>query len=232
MAFNPLVNKYVSLVETRPDALLSVKGNVIEKEQLESYRIKRSQYKTVQCEIGSGSGGHLLEAAQRDPDTLFVGFELRYKRAYRTVEKAQERGLENIYVFRADARLIESIFKPGEVNNFYVYFPDPWDRKKWKKHRILQEEFISQCHNLLSPGGSLSYKTDHRQYFQETAALINDKFSGADAFVQTAYSEDLHNSPYAGGNIITEFESLFKSKGLPVYFLKIEKIGSSPVDSV
>ena len=52
-----------------------------------------AKYEGIFCELGSGSGMHLIDRAEQSPDFAFVGFEIRYKRSVRTIEKAVERGI-------------------------------------------------------------------------------------------------------------------------------------------
>lgn len=232
MALDPSINRYVSLVDSIPALLANSQGEGLTEADIAPCRERIRCATKIYCELGSGSGGHLIECAARDPEALFVGFELRYKRAYRTAEKALQRNLSNIFVFRANALELTRVFRQGELDGVYVNFPDPWDRKKWKKHRLLNPGMLHTLHQLLSPGGFISYKSDHKGYFFDTMELLQEQFFASGLFRMRAYSEDFHCSGYADGSPRSEFEKLFKSKGCPVYYVKIEKIGNSPINPV
>jgi tRNA (guanine-N7-)-methyltransferase len=54
----------------------------------------------------------------------------------------------------------------------HVYFPDPWWKKRHKKRRVMNEQFLADVERTLLPGGRLHFWTDVEEYFQTTLALI------------------------------------------------------------
>lgn len=221
MPFNLLSNPFVALVDTKPDLIL--RGNRKEglfKESKARLTEALAQYKNVCVEVGCGSGGHLIERAFRTPDTLFIGFELRFKRVFRTAEKAEERRLKNVLVIQHDASQIDTIFGAGSLTGLYILFPDPWEKRRWRKHRILSDLFLSSAAKLLKPGGVLHYKTDHREYFEETVKRLG----AIKEFSLLRLSRDLHRDPQQTDNIESEFEKLFKSKQLPVFLCEVGRV--------
>ena len=202
-----------------PVSIVAGESQSISKENAERLRLQTDAFDKVFLEFGSGSGAHLIEQAARNPASAFVGFELRYKRAFRTAEKAAERGLPNLFVARTTALVVTDIYPAESVAGVYVNFPDPWDKKKWKKHRLLNPDFLQVIHSLLSQDGFLSYKTDHEEYYDATSSLMQS----SELFSIDQESRDLHQSAFSGENILTEFENLFISKGLPTYYLRAVK---------
>lgn len=167
----------------------------------------------VFCELGSGSGMHLIERAALKARAQFFGFELRYKRSVRTLEKAVERKIENLFVLRVDAGAVGQVFAPGSLQGVYVNFPDPWDKHKKTKKRMLSAQQLAVLRELLVPGGFVAFKTDHEQYYEWVLAE-----AGASGVFDIAWrSRDLHSSEYREQNVETEFEKLFLSQGLPIY---------------
>ena len=172
------------------------------------------------CELGSGSGRHLIKQAQLDPGNLYIGIELRYKRAYRTIQKAVNKNVDNLLVLRTNASNLEHLFSLGSLNGIYINFPDPWEKRKVRKHRLVSEAFLDVTFGLLRPGGFISFKTDHKEYYQSFFDLL----SGDSRFCLRSQTEDLYNSQYVGDNIETEFECLFRSQNLPICFLLAHKL--------
>lgn len=215
-------NQYIDLVESKTDRIVSLTSPLPRPEQREQVHAWLRGYERVICEIGSGSGGHLIERAAQDPKAAYIGFELRFKRAFRTVEKAERRGVANLFLIRADAVSLPNFFDAGSLAGVYVNFPDPWAKAKWKKNRILNPGFLAEIGELLGHGGFLSYKTDHREYFEETLATLQKM----PIFTLAKVTRDLHHSEFLEGNIPTEFENLFLSQGLPIHSLHAIKLGS------
>lgn len=210
-------NIYVAKVGNFPGRLFPWEYPDQEREAVRELA-KRSQRLFV--ELGSGSGGHMLARAELTPDATWIGFELRYKRAVRTLEKAQARSLERVHVVRADGRRPQEFFAPHSLDGFYVNFPDPWAKSRWEKHRMLCAELLSSVAVVLKPGAFLAVKTDHegayRDFFADAQVMVEKGF-----FEIAEVSEDLHKSSYVSENVLTEFERLFLYKQLPIYYLRL-----------
>jgi tRNA (guanine-N7-)-methyltransferase len=211
-------NQYIQLVATKPKVIVAEKDRETPAQSRDAVAKARQAFRGVYVEIGSGSGLHLLQVARQNPTILCVGLEIRFKRAFKTGEKAERLGLTNILVVRTDARYIGEIFTPGDVSAFFVNYPDPWDKRRWKKNRILNEEMVATMHTLLCTGGFIRYKTDHHEYFHSTTSLLKEP-----QWLLKKYSTDLLQSEWASDNIPTEFEYLFKSQNKPLCLLEVAK---------
>lgn len=211
-------NKYIQLVATKPEIIVAEKDRETPDQSRQAVAKARQAFSGIYVEIGSGSGLHLLELAKQNPAILCVGLEIRFKRAFKTGEKAERLGLSNVLVMRTDARYIGEIFDVAGVSAFFVNYPDPWDKRRWKKNRIVNEEMITTMHGLLCDGGFIRYKTDHHEYFHSTNALFT-----APDWQRMKYSTDLLQSPWANENIPTEFEHLFRSQNKPLCLLEVAK---------
>ena len=172
--------------------------------------------KYIYVEFGSGSGGHLIDLAESLPGAHCIGFEIRYKRAVRTIEKSVVRNINNTWILRTDGNNIDKVFDEASIDRIYVNFPDPWSRPREWKHRTLSERFLDKCSKLLKPSGQLWVKTDHEEYFRS----FLKKIKRDNRFTLLGVTEDLYSSEFISDNIVTEFESLFISQGLPIYHLR------------
>ncbi len=170
-------------------------------------------------ELGSGSGGHLVERAAQLPEAHFIGFELRFKRCFVTAKKAAQRGLDKVLVVRTDAKVFPTIISPGKVEGVYVNFPDPWDKSRWKKNRLLGPASLQSIAEILQTGGFLAFKTDHQEYFQS----VKDSLREMSNFFIEQETTNLYASEFLEGNIQTEFEKLFFYKNCPIGYLRCVK---------
>jgi tRNA (guanine-N(7)-)-methyltransferase len=228
MAFSPEVNPYVLKSDELPEHLANHQGRRAGawEASLASFLLLFAKYPRRCVELGSGSGAHLLGCAARDPACLHIGIEWRYKRAYRTVEKALRAGLENFFVFRGDfQKLLPDILPPQSLEGVSMHFPDPWEKKHWKKHRPLAKEFFLLLSNLIREKGYFSLKTDHAEYFESLLSLILKEPEIGQVFEIIELSRDLYASDYLASNIPTEFEGLFLSKNLPIFYLRLGRKG-------
>ena len=92
-----------------------------------NFNAEISKYEKIICEFGSGSGQHLIELGRRNPDSAVIGFELRFKRIVRTIEKSDVQSIKNTFVICGYAQnSVEFIDSTDEI---YINFPDPWEKK-------------------------------------------------------------------------------------------------------
>ena len=131
----------------------------------------------VVLEIGSGKGRFLLSGALDQPEVNFIGIEksLHYHRVIR--DRVLKRGLRNIRLINHDAFLVlRDMLGDASIDEIHIYFPDPWPRKREQKRRIIRAEALREIQRVLVPGGSGIYVTDHRQYFEVAAPVIEQFF--------------------------------------------------------
>lgn len=116
-------------------------------------------------EIGCHYGHTLTDLAKDNPDILFAGIDITFKRVTMTAERATKLGLKNVLVVLANAHGLEELFHEGEANGFVTFFPDPWTKQKHAQNRLYAPKFCNAAHRILSNDGFLWLKTDQEPYF-------------------------------------------------------------------
>lgn len=198
------INPYLEKIFSIPDRLIDDS----DKNLANLIHEKSTNFKEIFVEPCSGSGAHLIELARTNPESFFVGFEKRYKRAFRTAEKSK--GLNNLLIIRGEVDL--SLFKDCSVSGVYLNFPDPWEKNQ--KNRVLNSAFINDLSRIMAPNGTFSFKTDHQGSFEAAKVALRGHFEVIDV-IEGASKEE--------SGIQTEFEGLFRSKNLPIYVLRVKK---------
>ena len=111
-----------------------------------------------------------------------------------------------------DAADLPEMFDRGEVDRIYLNFSDPWPKDRHARRRLPSREFLARYDQILRKDGWLEFKTDNRGLFD--FALEELEPAGWKA-QQVTY--DLHNDPeMSAGNVMTEYEEKFSSKGNPI----------------
>ena len=130
----------------------------------------------LEIEIGSGRGEFILDWAAQHPDRHFLAFEVKWKLMMRIAERAERRGLRNLWVSDDDARYdLPRLLAPGKVEVFHILFPDPWWKSKHQARRLFVPPFVRILASLLRPGGILRIATDVPDYAEHIRALIGDE---------------------------------------------------------
>lgn len=175
-------------------------------------------HKKLSIDIGCGNGEVLVDNAKKNKDIFYIGFELQYKEVYRTALKIERAGIKNALVARIDAALIPELIKKikSTVVEANIFFPDPWPKKRHRKHRIIKKSYIERLVGTMDKGARIKLKTDNDGYFLE----ILDVFKSLDNILSVeALSRDYAKSEYSKGEYITPFERIFLSQGLLINYL-------------
>jgi tRNA (guanine-N7-)-methyltransferase len=172
----------------------------------------------LDLEIGTGNGYHFAQRAASNSARLLLGIELKYKPLIQSIRRAVRAGASNARMARYNAALVHELFTEHEIDDVFIHFPDPWEKIRQQKHRLLQSEFLRRLWHVQKPGSLVEFKTDNQNYYDWAMKNI-----GASPYVIEAESRDLHNSICAESNFITHFEGLFLRQGLPIYFARLRK---------
>ncbi|MBO6113479.1 MAG: tRNA (guanosine(46)-N7)-methyltransferase TrmB [Lachnospiraceae bacterium] len=165
----------------------------------------------IHIEVGMGKGRFIMDMARLNPDINYVGIEKFSSVLIRAIEKQEIEKLPNLYFIRMEAEYLENVFDKGEVSYIYLNFSDPWPKDRHAKRRLTSVQFLERYKNILSNGGGVTFKTDNRPLFDFTIEQAD-----AAGWRKESVTYDLHNSPYAEGNVMTEYEERFSSMGNPI----------------
>ncbi len=179
---------------------------------------KANKKATLDLELGTGTGTHFAHYAQNNPDHCVIGIERKYKPLIQTIRRAVNAGCTNARGVRYHADFISDIFAKEELDNVFIHFPDPWVKKRKAKNRLIQPEFLEELYEMQKSGAFLEFKTDDKNYYKEALARFKkSKYKMID------YTEDLHNSPWAVGNVITQFERIFLNQDIKINYVLMMK---------
>jgi len=116
--------------------------------------------KPTHLDIGCGMGNFLLQSADNNRSENYLGIEVRkapveWIRSVIDGEKLSNCGVINYSVVNG-----LPFIEDGSIEKIYYFFPDPWFKKKHKKRRAFNIEFLEECYRVLSIGGILYLQTD------------------------------------------------------------------------
>lgn len=173
----------------------------------------------VVIEVGMGKGKFLMELAAANPDVNYVGIEMYSSVLLKAIQKRKGKDLPNLWFLRIDARALADVFAPGEVSRIYLNFSDPWPKDRHAKRRLTSPEFMAVYDKILKAHGTVEFKTDNRGLFDYSLESIPKA-----GWTITLQTFDLHHSPYAEGNVMTEYETKFSAEGKPICKLTAQRM--------
>jgi tRNA (guanine-N7-)-methyltransferase len=163
----------------------------------------------VEVEIGIGKGRFLLAAAALRPDVRHFGVEWANRYLKIAESRTGKRGLKNVRFIRCDANdLVRLAIPNASVRAYYVFYPDPWPKKRHHKRRFLKQENADQLARTLEPNGLLHVATDHDDYWEQIEPLF-DAHPEFDRLPEFGGPE----FPLPADGALTNFEAKYEVQG-------------------
>ncbi|MGB5612436.1 MAG: tRNA (guanosine(46)-N7)-methyltransferase TrmB [Sedimenticolaceae bacterium] len=127
----------------------------------------------VFLEIGFGNGESLAEMAHRHPERNYLGVEVHGPGVGHLLLKLQEYGCSNVRAIRHDAvEVLDHMLPAASLAGVYLFFPDPWHKRRHHKRRILQPAFLDRLERVIRPGGFFHAATDWQDYAEHMMDVI------------------------------------------------------------
>lgn len=167
----------------------------------------------LEVDVGCGKGRFLIARAQAHPATNFLGLDRLMKRLKLVDARIVRANLANVRLLHLDALyVVESLLPAAGVAAFYIFFPDPWPKRRHHRRRLFSPRFLDALDRALLPNGQVNVATDHADYFAEISKLLqrDPRFVEVPAF-QTSEEERTH------------FELTFLKTGAPIFRLSVRK---------
>jgi len=125
-------------------------------------------------EIGFGNGESLAEIARNHPGNDYLGIEVHRPGVGHLLQLIEEQGLTNLRVMSEDAvEILEKQIPDGSLDGLYLFFPDPWHKKKHHKRRQVQPAWAQLVRRKLKVGGRLHMATDWQHYAEHMLEVMS-----------------------------------------------------------
>jgi tRNA (guanine-N7-)-methyltransferase len=174
-----------------------------------------SNSQPLEIELGCGDSSFLTEFARRNPNRNFIGVERLLGRLRKLDRKTRLAMIQNLCSVQIESSyFLEYLLPSKTASSLHVYFPDPWPKKKHRRHRLINHEFPNLARNALVHGGCVYLRTDDLDYFEQ----MMNVFAACVAF-QTI------NTPPELMGVLTDFEQHFNAQGIPTLHAAYQKIG-------
>ncbi len=126
-------------------------------------------------EIGFGNGESLATIAEAHPQNNYLGIEVHRPGVGSLLLRLEEQQVENVRAISHDAvEVIQKNIPDDSLDAVYLFFPDPWPKKKHHKRRLVQPAFAQQLRRKLRIGGHFHMATDWQEYAEHMMAVMSD----------------------------------------------------------
>ena len=146
-----------------PKISIKIEGNKV-------LNYPKNSKKTI-FEIGFGHGEQLANQAILHPDYNLIGCETYINGVLSLIDKIEKNNIKNIRIFPDDARILLEKIEDCSIDVFFIFFPDPWPKRKQKRRRIITEEFLLLLNSKLKNNGVFFFASDIDDYVEYTNNL-------------------------------------------------------------
>ena len=174
-----------------------------------------TEKRPLHLEIGCGKGAFACGMAAAHGEINLIAMERVADVAVLALEKATamaDTRPDNLRFLIGNAENLTEWFPQHSVDCIYLNFSDPWHKARHAKRRLTYRDFLERYRTVLKKGGVLRFKTDNVNLFDFSL----EEFAACGLRVENV-TRDLHASPFAEGNIMTEYEKNFSEKGFPIH---------------
>lgn len=115
-------------------------------------------------DIGTGMGEGTVAFAKTHPENDYLAVEVHRPGIGSLFRQAAEDELSNIRVINRDiVEVLEHQIPEQSLDEVYIFFPDPWPKKKHHKRRLINSAFLSLLYPKLKSHARLYIATDWRE---------------------------------------------------------------------
>ena len=138
------------------------------------YNLSKDFKKHV-IEIGFGDGDNLLSQIQANKDIHYIGCEVFVNGLGKVLKKIIDLNLDNIKLCGLNCLHLLNSLKDSSVDQIFIINPDPWEKKRHFKRRLINKKFISLLYKKIKKGGSIIITTDSSSYYNDMSEILKNK---------------------------------------------------------
>ena len=145
---------------------------------IDSYKDNRFiESRPLYLEIGFGNASNLLSQAQHYPNRNYIGCEIYESGIGGALKTIKNKNIKNVRIAVGDALDTIEYLSPKSLDGVFIFFPDPWPKKRHNKRRMINEEFLEKLGAKMKAHAQLFMATDDDSYAQEIIQLLaQDKY--------------------------------------------------------
>lgn len=124
-------------------------------------------------EIGFGMGETTAQIAESIPDKNFLAVDVHSPGVGSLLKQIGERSLENVRIIQHDAvDVLTHMISPSSLYAAHLFFPDPWQKARHHKRRLIQPPFVQLLTSRIRSGGYVHCATDWEHYALQMLTVL------------------------------------------------------------
>lgn len=169
-------------------------------------------------EIGFGNGSSLAAMAEANPHLNYLGIEVHRPGVAHLMLLLDQKEITNVRIYHHDAiEILEQKIPDNSLSGIHLFFPDPWQKRRHHKRRIVRPSFMTLLNKKLKSTGYFHTATDWEHYAKDMLKIL----SSATGLINTSKDKGYCQRPEY--RPLTKFENRGLRLGHGVWDLIFEK---------
>jgi len=173
----------------------------------------------IVLELGCGKGEYTVGLGKQFPEKNFIGIDIKGARMWRGARTASENKMTNIGFLRTHIELIHNCFAKGEVSEIWITFPDPQIKYRRRKKRLTAPDMLEMYRSILADDAVIHLKTDSQFLYGYTLGILE---GFGHTVLDSSYDIDRQKASNQLLKIKTNYEGIFRAKGMTITYLKFQ----------
>ena len=154
----------------------------------------------LHLEIGFGNSENIIHMARYHPNNNYLGCEVHPPGLARALLAIDKLSLSNVRAAGIDAIDLLTSISAEALDSVYIYFPDPWPKKRHNKRRLVNKNFLNLLYPALKKSGVFRFASDDAVY----AEMVKDLIGNSAEWINLAGGRKW--SPRPNDRVLTRFE--------------------------
>ena len=180
--------------------------------------ILNKNFKKHIIEIGFGDGDHLVAQSMINKDVHYIGCEVFVNGLGKVLKKIIDLNLDNIKICGLNCLHLLSNLEDSSIDQIFIINPDPWEKKRHFKRRLINKDFISLLYKKIKNGGNIMITTDSLSYYCHMADVLKNKE------IEFEKIEQYNLSPGDSLYDISKYQKKGIHKGRKIHLVELSKI--------
>ena len=190
----------------------------LDKSKIKTFKTKIKKFETFNLEIGFGTGENIFAQSVKNDKDLFLGCDPYLSGSLNLKKDIKNFGLKNLFFTNLGFLELFEFLKKTVFTKIVILFPDPWPKKRHKKRRLINPNFVSLLELITFEKTKIIVATDHEDYLTQ----ILYEFYKSKSFELS--TEVIGHEVYTCFDIsLTKYHMKAKKINKKVYFLLFEK---------
>ena len=113
--------------------------------------------------------------AEANPDLNYIGIEVHRPGVGHLMMLLEQRNINNVRIYHHDAiEILEQKIPDNSLAGVHLFFPDPWQKRRHHKRRIVRPSFVELLHKKLANNGYFHAATDWAHYAKDMLGILTE----------------------------------------------------------